>query len=135
TGGRVGIRKIYSGLDGGKNIIGSMLSFPSERDGVLVIPFTLRNVPGDFRRPYDLAVSISDGRDHQRNIDQAPILVLADGFVVVNALPGLDTAKNRVFLIMPLRRNVNCNVLADDFFGGIAKEPLCGLVPTRNDAL
>jgi hypothetical protein len=54
---------------------------------------------------------------------------------MLDPLSAPDSLKDRRFLIMPLQRNENCTGRADDFFGGIAKEPLCGLVPSRYDAV
>ncbi|MGB8633388.1 MAG: hypothetical protein WCD69_29110, partial [Xanthobacteraceae bacterium] len=48
TIGRIGLREIDGGLDGGKDILGSVLSFPSESDDVFVVPPSLRDVPRDF---------------------------------------------------------------------------------------
>ena len=36
---------------------------------------------------------------------------------------------------MPFGWNENCDRLADCFLGSIAKEPLCGLIPTCDDAI
>ena len=92
-----------------------MLNFPSESGDELVVSLSLRDVPGDFCHTYDLALSIFDGRLRQRNINQATILVLANGFVMVDMFPAPDTSKSRRFLIMLLQRYENCNGLADDY--------------------
>jgi len=48
TIGRVGIRKVYDGLNGCKDVLGSVLSFPCEFGDTLVGALSIRNVPGDF---------------------------------------------------------------------------------------
>ena len=45
---RIGARKIHGGLDGGEDILSSMLCFPSEGDDVLVVLSSHRDVSGDF---------------------------------------------------------------------------------------
>ena len=72
--GRIGMRKIYGGLDGGEDILGSVLGFAGQGGNKLVVPLSLSDVPGDFRRPDDCAFGILDRRDSQRNIDQACVL-------------------------------------------------------------
>ena len=64
--------------------------------------FSFGDVPCDFRRTYNLALNISDGRDRQRNIDQATVITLADRLVMLDTLPTPDTIENRGFLIMSL---------------------------------
>jgi hypothetical protein len=49
---------------------------------------------------------------------------------MIDALPAPDASKNRWLLIVPVGWNEHRNGFADGFFGGIAKEPLCGFVPT-----
>ena len=68
---------------------------------------------------------------------QLPPLHFMDNFafIMLDPLTTSDAVKDRGFLIMPLRRNENCTGLADDFCGDIAEEPLCGLVPSRYDAV
>ena len=127
---RFGSRKIYGRLNSCKDILGSVLGFPSKHSDVLVVALSLRDVSGDFRRSYNLALSICDRRDRQRNINQAPILAVPDSFVMMDVLPAPDASKNRGFLTVPIGWNEYCNELTDGFFGGIAKEPLCGFVPT-----
>jgi hypothetical protein len=127
---RFGSRKLNGRLNRCKDILGSVLSFPSEHSDVLVVPLSLRDVPCYFGRTYNLALSISDRRDRLRNVYQATILALADGFVMIDALPAPDASKDLRFLLVPLGWTENCNGLADGFFGGIAKDPLCGFVPT-----
>src|SRR5215813_13621297 len=45
---RIRMRKIYGGLDGCQDILGSVLGFPSENSDMLVVPLSLRDVPNDF---------------------------------------------------------------------------------------
>ena len=42
------MRKIYGGLDGCEDVLGSVLGFTSENGNTIVIPLSLRDVPGDF---------------------------------------------------------------------------------------
>ena len=48
--------------------------------------FSLGKIPRDFRCPYDSAFYIFDRRDGEQNRNQATVLALADGFVMVDAL-------------------------------------------------
>jgi hypothetical protein len=58
TIGGIGMRKIYGGLNGCQDILGSVLGFPSERGNVLVAPLSLRDVPRDLRCADNLAFGI-----------------------------------------------------------------------------
>src|SRR5262245_12041951 len=60
--------------------------------------FSARDIPGDFRCTYDLAVGIPDRRDRQRNVNQAAILAPANSFIILDPLTATDTLKNSAFL-------------------------------------
>ena len=47
TIGRIGMRKMYRGLDGCEDVLGSMLGFPSKSGDVLLVALSIRDVPGD----------------------------------------------------------------------------------------
>ena len=112
-----------------------MLGFQSKCGDELIAALQIRDVSGDFRGAYDLALSIFDRRDRQRNVNQATVFTLANCFIMVDPLAAPDTFKNRGFLIKPFGRNENCDRLTDRFLSRIAKDPLSALVPTLNDAV
>jgi hypothetical protein len=71
--GRFSLRKIYSGLHGCEDILGSVLGFQGKCGDMLIAALSIRDVPGDFRGAYDLALSISDRRDRQRNVNKTTV--------------------------------------------------------------
>jgi hypothetical protein len=48
TIGCIRMRKIYDGLDGRQDVLGSVLGFPSEDVDVLIVTLSLSDIPGDF---------------------------------------------------------------------------------------
>ena len=92
TIGRIGMRKIYGGLNDCEDILGPVLSFPSKSGNVLVLLLSLRDVPRDLRCPYNLAFGIFDRRNSQRNGDQAPMLTPPDSLEMVDVFPTLDAS-------------------------------------------
>ena len=59
------------------------------------------DVAGDLRSADDPAVAIPDGRDRQGYVDQAAVLVLTYGLVVLDALAGADALQDsRLFIAM-----------------------------------
>src|SRR4051812_48291214 len=68
-------------------------------------------------------------------MDAAPVLALANCFVMLDALTPPYAIKNGGFFTLPVGRNQKCDGLADDFFGRIAKDALRTIVPTGDDAI
>jgi hypothetical protein len=95
----------------------------------------LGDVARNFRRADDLALSIFDRRDRQRNIDAASILVLTQGFEVLDLLSPPDALENLQLLILPVRWNENRDRFADYFFRRISEYPLRALVPAGDNAV
>src|SRR5437868_9362629 len=59
---------------------------------------TLRHVPGDFRGADDLTVTIPDGRNRHRDVDECATLSATNGFKVIDDLPAPDAFQNVAFL-------------------------------------
>jgi hypothetical protein len=57
-----------------------VLGFASEIDDLSLAPFAPPYVASDLRCAGDLASSVSDQRNGQRNVDQTPMLALPNGF-------------------------------------------------------
>src|SRR6476620_6928630 len=87
TVGCFGLRKPHSCLHGREQVLTSVLRFPSQRRDLLLASLLLRNIPRDLRSSNNLAFRISDGRDGQRNDDQASVLALPNRLVMIDALP------------------------------------------------
>src|SRR5581483_7023996 len=84
-------------------------------------PLTLRNIPRDFRGANDIARRVAYRRHGERNVDQASILALADGFVVIHLLAAADAREDAGFFVETIWRNENGHRLADHLRGGIAE--------------
>jgi hypothetical protein len=112
-----------------------MLGLAREIDDLSLAPFALRYVASDFRCAYDLAPSVSDRRNGQRNVDQISMLALPNGFKRFDALAAPDSLNDPFFLLLVIEWDQNRNRLADDFLGHIAKNPLRAAIPTRDDAI
>ena len=93
------------------------------------------NVAGDFRGADDVAGSVVDGRDRDRDVDAAAVFADADGFEMIDAFAPADFRQNGGFFVESLGRQQNQNRLADDFVGGVAEDALGGRVPTEDDAV
>jgi hypothetical protein len=62
-------------------------------------PLAAGNVTRNLRHPDDLAFGIPHWRRGERNLDQATVLALASGFIMVNALPPANAFENCRFLV------------------------------------
>src|SRR5207253_1106260 len=109
--------------------------FSDEKILLLLSSPALGDVPGDFCCADDLAFSILDGRNGQRNLDQTSIFALANGFIVIDTLTAPNARKNIGFLAAAIHWNQEYDRLADNFFCRIAEEPLCSWVPGFNDPI
>src|SRR3546814_5168175 len=96
---------------------------------------SLGDVAGDLRRAGDLPLAILDRRHGQRDVDQASVLALPNGFIMVGALAAPDARQDLRFLVLMIRWNQDQDRLADDLVGRIAEEPLRTLIPARDDAV
>src|SRR6516165_10662924 len=106
-----GPRKIYGCLYVGQQVLASVLSFTREDRNLILSAFLLRNIPGDFRCADDLAIIIFDGRDGQRNDDQAAVLALTKRLKMFYPLSTSDTCQDFAFLALPICRNYDRNGL------------------------
>ncbi len=84
-----------------------MLGLAREIDDLRLAPFVLSYVASDFRCADDFALSISDWRNGQGNVNQTPILALPNGFIVFDALAAPNSLHDRLFLFLAIGRNQN----------------------------
>ena len=84
-------------------------------------PFAFADVLHDGRDTRDAARFILDGREGQRNVNQATVLPHPHRFKRFDRFLALDIFKNQRKLIAATRGNEDRDGTADDFFGGIAK--------------
>src|SRR5205809_1240282 len=94
--GRLGLSKMHSRLYRRQNVFGSVLRLACEQRDLRLTAFTFGNVTGDLRRADDLTLKVSNRRDGQRNIYQAPMLALTNGLIVIDALTASDALKDGV---------------------------------------
>src|SRR4029079_3325384 len=104
-------------------------------DHLRVATFALGYFASNFRCADDLALGVFDRRNGQRNVNEASVLALANGFVVFDALAVTNSLDDRFFLLLAIRLNKNRNPLTDDFLSQIAKNVLGTAVPARDDAV
>jgi hypothetical protein len=82
-----------------------MLGLAREIDDLRLAPFVLSYVTNDFRCADDLALSVSDRRNAQGNVKQAPMLALPYGFIMFDALTASDSRYDRLFLFLAIGWN------------------------------
>src|SRR6185503_13559576 len=95
----------------------------------------LTDVARNLRSTHDPAACVLDRRDRDRNIEERSVLVLTDGFKMLDPVAAADAPEYRVFLVMALFRDEREHRTADDLLGGIAEHALCGIVPALDDAI
>ena len=117
--------------DGGEHRLQMRLAF---LEGDLGLP-RRRDVARDFRGADQRTLAIPDGRDAHRHIYDCPVLAAAAGLEMVNLLPGADAGQNGVFFGLHARRQQPCDGLPDHLPGAVAKDPLRGAIPVRDDAV
>jgi len=87
----------------------------------LLRPFTLGDVTGNFGRADDIAAEVSDGRNGQRNINEASVLALSDRLVMVDPLTAPDALEDSRFFFVAISGNEHSHRLADSFLARIAE--------------
>ena len=97
--------------------------------------FALGHVPRQFRCPNHAAGGIFHRGNCQGNVEEAAILAHADRLEMVDPLASRELLNNRSFFVTTLRRNNQCDVLANRLFRSVAEQPFCALIPTGNDAI
>src|SRR5262245_51544444 len=124
-------RRLYSR----QHVLGPVFGLTGEDGDLRFAPFALGDIAGNFRRADDFAVKILNGRNRQRNVDQASVLALANSLIMLDALTAPNTFENRWLLVMPVGRNQDRDRLADNLFGQVAENPLRTPVPACDDAI
>src|SRR5271170_6166284 len=112
-----------------------MIHLPEQQILPLFRPFALGNVTRNFGRADDIAAEVSDWRNGQRDINEAAVLALSDGLVVVDPLTATDAFEDSGFFVVTIGRNEHSQRLADRFLARVAEETLRAAVPARDDAI
>ena len=133
--GRIGLRQVNGRLHRRQHVLDAVLGFAREQGNLRFVAFALADVAGDLGGADDRALRILDGRDGQRNIDQAAIFALAHGLVVLDALARADALDDGVFFALQIGWDQGLDRFADHLFGQIAENPLRALVPAGDDAV
>ena len=68
-------------------------------------PFSVGDVPGDFRRADDGTGGVADRRHGERYVDERAVLSLADGVEVFDTLAAPDARQHHVFFAQTLGWN------------------------------
>ena len=92
------------------------------------------DVARHFRGADDAAVGGADRRDHEGDRDARSVLALTDR-LHVDRLAGANVLEDQPLLGKPLVRNDERDWVADRLGGRVAKEPLGGWIPRRDDAV
>ena len=82
-----------------------MLRLSREIDDLRLAPLALSYVASDFRCADDFALSVSDRRNGQGNVNHFPMLALPNGFIVFDALAAPNSLQDRFFLLLVIGRN------------------------------
>ena len=135
TVGCFGLRKHHRCLHGREQVLTSVLCFPSQQRDLLLASFLLSNIPRDLRCSNNLAFRISDGRNGQRNDDEASVLASPNSLVVIDTLPASYARYYLMLLALPICRNHNCNGLTNHFFRSVAKYSLGPSVPVYDNSI
>src|SRR5262249_40739695 len=96
---------------------------------------TLGDVASDLGRADDTALSVTNGRYRQRDVDPSPVLSDANRFVVIDALANAQASEDLGFLVGALGWNEQRNRLADHLLLGVTENALGSLVPRDHDAV
>src|SRR5262245_57882418 len=118
-----------------QHVLGPVLGLASEQVNLCLAPLTLGNVSGDFRCTDDFAATILDGGDRQGNIDQAFVLALTNGFIVVYTFAIPDAVEDSGLLVTAIWWKQNRDGLADDLFSEVAENSFSALVPAGDCAI
>ena len=92
------------------------------------------DVARDRRGADDRALAVADGRLGGCDRDDTSALLDADAFVARDRLSRSDPLKHRRRLILAILGDEGGERRPDHLLGRIAVEPLCGLIPARDDA-
>src|SRR4029077_4090556 len=95
----------------------------------------LGDVAPDLRGADDCTFSVRRGRNRQRNIDQAAVLMPAHGLVVVDGFTAADARENSRLLVEPIRRNQDGDRPADALRGFVSEQALGPAIPGPDDSV
>src|SRR5260221_589210 len=88
-----------------QDVFRSVLGLARENRDLRLAPLALGNVTDNLRGADDLSLRIFDRRDGQRDVYQTPVLTLADGFVMFDALAASDASYNDRLFVLPFLRD------------------------------
>src|SRR5258706_275678 len=118
-----------------QDVFGSVLGLARENIDLRLAPLVLGNVTDNLRGADDLSLRIFDRRDGQRDVYQTPVLTLADGFVMFDALAPSKALDDRFLFFLLFWRDQNPDVFPDNLFGLVSKESLGCSVPAGDSAV
>src|SRR5260370_981768 len=133
--GRLGLSKMHGRLYRRQDVFRSVLGLARENRDLRLAPLVLGNVTDNLRGADDLSLRIFDRRDGQRDVYQTPVLTLADGFVMFDALAAPNALDDRFLFVLVFWRDQNLDVLANYLFGHVAKDSLGRAVPGDDSAI
>jgi hypothetical protein len=119
----------------GEEILDAMVHLLKQEILPRLSPLVFGDVSGDFRGRNDLSALVSDRRNSERNIKEAPVFALSNGLVVIHVFAATNALKDHGFFVRTIRGNEDRHRLAHGFFRGITKKELGRAVPTHNDAV
>src|SRR5690606_3081817 len=100
---------------------------------VLLRRLPIADVAGDLRGAHDPAIPTDYRRDAERDVELAPVFLLAHGLVMIDPLATPDTLKDLRLLIPPVRWNQERHRFPDSLLLGIAKQALRPGIPACDD--
>lgn len=120
-------------VDDGDQIPGAVFHLAQKQFLLLLHAFSFGDVAGDLRGADHAAFPILDRRHSDRQIDEASVLALPDGLVVLQAVSASNFFQDRRLFVEPIGRNEDSDRPADGFSCTEAEEALRSLVPARDD--
>src|SRR5260370_491485 len=118
-----------------QDVFGSVLGLARENIDLRLAPLVLGNVTDNLRGADDLSLRIFDRRDGQRDVYQTPVLTLADGFVMFDALAPSNAFNNHRLFVLPFWRDQYPHGFADNLLGLVSEESLGCAVPAGDSAV
>ena len=107
-----------------KQVLDAVVHLSEEQPLLVFRSPALRDFAGDLGCADDLACRVSERRDRQGNVDQSPVLALADGVIVLDALAATNALQDRRLFVVPVLRDEQGDRLAERFFRSVAEQAL-----------
>src|ERR1700722_17658652 len=127
--GSLGLGKLDGRLNIREQVLAPVFCFACEDGDLLLAALLLGDVPRDLRRTDNLAFTVSDWRNSQRNDDQAAVLALSHRLEMIDTLPSPDAGQNGAFFVLPILGDDDHDRAPARLFGGVAEDALSTFVP------